>query len=242
LPRWLIAAASVAIVVHLFAVGAVVLAARSGPWWAPSLGGPSPAEPPVFAAAVSDLTTPNYLMPLKLADNGHYMSNRPELPGVKLEAVLKFANGKEETLTFPDQNANPWVRHRQALLVRALSEDRPVMLDPSSSVNLVRGEAVRKMIEYWEAEAGPPQDKYRTLRLKTEAKDLVPRNREVFRPSEWSLLLARSYARYLCRTYGADKVVLIRYTQEAITPVELFRDRGAEPFPVLKAIFGEFSK
>jgi hypothetical protein len=72
----------------------------------------------------------------------------------------------------------------------------------------------------------------------------VPRNREVYRPSEWSLLLAQSYARYLCREYGAESVELIRYTQEVIHPVVLFGDRAPpqEAFPVLKANFGEFSK
>jgi hypothetical protein len=241
-PRWLIVAGSVAIAVHLFALGALVLAAPSGPWWVPPPVGVSDALPPTFAKAVEEITTLNYLRHVKLTHNYHFNSNRTAIPGVELEAHLKFKDGSVKTLKFPDKDANPWVRHRQSLLVRALADDRPVMLDPTKGVALVREGAKKRTIQYWEI--APPEGKYQSLRLKTEAEDRVPRNREVARPSEWSLLLAQSYARYLCRGYGAESAELIRYTQEVIHPVVLFGERAPqqEAFPVLKANFGEFSK
>jgi hypothetical protein len=240
LPRWLIVAGSVAIAVHLLALGALVLAAPSGPWWVPPPVGVTDALPPTFAAAVNDVTAPNYLHHVKLTHNYHFNSNRAALPGVELEARLKFKDGSVKTLKFPDKDANPWVRHRQSLLVRVLAADRPVMLDPTKGVALVRDAVKKPTIQYWDLTPGDP-----TLRIKTEAEDRIPRRPgEVFRPSEWSLLLAHAYARYLCREYGAESVELIRYTQEVIHPVVLFGDRPPpqEAFPVLKANFGEFSK
>jgi hypothetical protein len=241
LPRWLIVAGSAAIAVHLFAVGALVLAAPSGPWFVPQIG-PSPALPPTFADTVNEVTAPNYLRHVKLTHNYHFNSNHTSLPSVELEAHLKFKDGRVKTLKFPDPDANPWVRHRQLLLIRGLTADVPVMTDPTKGVALAR-EAVKKpTVQYWEIT--PPEGKYQSLRLKTEAEDRIPRNREVMRPSEWALLLAKSYARYLCHEYGAESVELIRYTQEPIFPAVLFGPPPPqqEAFPVLKANFGEFSK
>src|SRR5439155_14793293 len=126
----------------------------------------------------------NYLRHVKLTHNYPFISNHTPLPGVELEARLKFKDGQVKTLKFPDPDANPWVRHRQFLLVRALADDRPVVLDPTTGVNLAR-EAVKKpTIQYWDRTPTDP-----TLRLKTEAKDVAPRNRELLRPSDWALLL-----------------------------------------------------
>jgi hypothetical protein len=241
LPRWLVVAGSVVIAVHLFAVGALVLAAPTGPWWVPQVG-PSPALAPTFADTVNEVTAPNYLRHVKLTHNYHFISNRTALPGVELEARLKFKDGQVKTLMFPDKDANPWVRHRQLLLIRGLTDDRPVMTDPTKGVALVRDAVKKPKVQYWEI--APPEGKYQSLRLKTEAEDRIPRNREVLRPSDWALLLAKSYARYLCHEYGAESVELIRYTQEPIFPVVLLGQRAPqqEAFPVLKANFGEFSK
>ncbi len=237
LPQWLVFAGSVAIVGHLLALGAVVVAAPSGLWFVPPIG-PTMAEPPTFAAAINDITAPHYLVPVKLAYNYHFPSNRPMQPGVELEAKLKFKDGREQTLTFPDKDANPWVRHRQALLIRGLGDDRPVMMDPTKGVGVTTSKVKKQSISYWEASRDDP-----VLHLKTEAEDLIPRDRgEVLRPSEWSLLLAKAYGRYLCRTYGAESVELIRHHQDAIRPDVMLWPRAPESFPVLKANFGEFSK
>jgi hypothetical protein len=241
LPRWLVVAGSAAIAVHLFAVGALVLAAPSGPWWVPPPVGVTDALPPTFAATVNEVTATHYLRHVKLTHNYHFASNRMTMPGVELEARLKFKDGQVKTLKFPDQDANPWVRHRQLLLIRGLTADVPVIMDPTKGVNLAPEGVKKPTIQYWEI--APPEGKYQSLRLKTEAKDRLPTNREVLRPSDWALLLAKSYARYLCHEYGAESVELIRYTQEPIYPVVLFeRPPQQEAFPVLKANFGEFSK
>src|SRR5262249_51306775 len=137
----------------------------------------------------------------------------------------------------PDPEANFWVRHRQSLLAQALADDEPVP-PPQGEKVAAPGQQTRT-VEIWdEVEKGVPR-----LAIKKVPEHLIPRDRPVFRPSEWSLILAQSYARYLCRTHGADKAEIIRHTQEAIPPGVLF---GPEPppgaFPVLTSNFGEYPK
>src|SRR5687767_11053718 len=62
LPSWLVVLGSLAVVVHLFAVGVAALTAQSGPWLSPF--GPSPVEPPPFASTINDGLGPQYLRPL----------------------------------------------------------------------------------------------------------------------------------------------------------------------------------
>jgi hypothetical protein len=42
------------------------------------------------------------------------------------------------------------------------------------------------------------------------------------RPTDWALVLQRSYARYLCRKYGAVSAELLRHTREPVSPAILF--------------------
>jgi hypothetical protein len=79
------------------------------------------------------------------------------------------------------------------------------------------------------------------LSVRTVPEHLLPRDRQVFRPSEWSLLLAQSYGRHLCRAHGAASVEIIRRTREAIPPAVLnLPEPPAELFETLSANFGEF--
>jgi hypothetical protein len=66
-------------------------------------------------------------------------------------------------------------------------------------------------------------------------------DRPVFRASARSLLLARSYARYLCRLNGAAKAEVIRHTQEPIPPAVMFMNDQppAGAFNELTSNFGE---
>jgi hypothetical protein len=48
------------------------------------------------------------------------------------------------------------------------------------------------------------------------------------RPSDWALVLARSYGRYLCRTHGAASAEIVRHTREPVSPAVLF---GMRPPP-----------
>ena len=70
---------------------------------------------------------------------------------------------------------------------------------------------------------------------------LIPRDRPVFRPSEQSLLLARSYARYLCRTHGAATAELIRHTGEPITPAVMFTS-GQPPAAAVNELISSFGE
>src|SRR5581483_7022859 len=125
LPRLLVIGGSVAIVLHLFTFGALVLAAPSGPW--PSPFGSSMSPGPTFLQSFNEASNRYYLEPLRMTHNYHFMANRTALPGVYFEVRLKDEKGKTiKTLTFPEENANAWVRHRQTLLAQGLAEDLPV--------------------------------------------------------------------------------------------------------------------
>jgi hypothetical protein len=234
LPRWLVFLGSAAVAFHLFALGVLAVAAPSGPW--PGAVGTVMGMEPPFAAPVSALTTRHYLMPLKMSHNYHFATNRPGMPAAAFEVRLKDEQGNVlETLTFPDPHANCWIRHRQALLAQDLADDAPIPPRQGETIP-APGQQVAN-VTYWDtAEDGG-------LRLKTAPEHLVPRDRPVFRPSEWSMVLARSYVRHLCREYGAASGELIRRTREPITPDLMFTDEPpAAAFDTLVANFGEFTK
>jgi hypothetical protein len=237
LPTSLILLGSAVILFHLGAVVVQVLAAPSGPWPMP-MGGASPALPPQFAQSASEVTARHYLRHLKMTHNYHFVANEPAQRGVYLEARLKDPDGKVvKTLRFPDPDANFWVRHRQTLLAQWLTQDVPVEARPGEVIAAPGQKA--PSVDIWDM-TNPAE---RVLRIKTVPEHLVPRDRPVFRPSPWSILMARAYARYLRREYGAASVEVLRHTREAIGPEAMFGD-GAPPnaFDELISSFGEFTR
>jgi hypothetical protein len=232
-PRWLIIVGSVAIVFHLSAVIVGALAAPSGPW--PSMEGRSMATPPQFAFSIQQQLT-GYLKAVHMTHNYHFADNNPSMPGIYFEARLKDDKGAEiATLKFPDDNANRWLRHRQLLLARVLGDDQPAMPPQSESVP-APGQKV-PTIEVWEMVE--PQK----LKLETKPQHLLPRNQMSIRPSEWSMLAVKSYARYLGRTHGAKTVEIIRHSKDPYPPMVLYTDnlpQGA--FEELVSNFGELPR
>src|SRR5438477_71835 len=77
------------------------------------------------------------------------------------------------------------------------------------------------MVDIWDG-AGPGQDWQ--LVIKPTAQHLIPRERPVMRPSDFSRVLARSYIRHLCRQSGAASGEVIRISRDPITPVLLTTD------------------
>src|SRR5262245_9651803 len=213
LPRGLIVIGSIAIVFHLFALFILAVAAQSGLWPTP-LGFGSPAEPPEFSKSVRNTLLSAYLEPLHLTHNYHFDTNRPETPFVYFEVKLRDADGKLlKSLKFPDADANFWVRHRQNLLAQSLGNDQPYQ--PPQSVRLGAPK-----VRVWYSEQ-PRQESRLEEKEERDLQEMRARqNIEVFfQPSDYSLLLAKSYARYLCRTYGAAKAEIVRHSREAILPV-----------------------
>jgi hypothetical protein len=80
------------------------------------------------------------------------------------------------------------------------------------------------------------------LRLQTVPQHLVPRDRPVYRPSEPSLLLLRSYARFLCRQHNAARVEMIRLYREAVPPSVLSGEEAQEGVVNITSTYGEFSR
>jgi hypothetical protein len=217
IPRWLVILGSLVIAFHFGSVVIAALAAPSGPW--PVMEGSDLVRPPQFAVAINDLTGVGYLKYIRMTHAYHFASNRPGTPAVYLEAHLKNAAGEEVgTLKFPEDDVNPWVRHRQEVLVQGLGGDQPVP-PPQSEVIAAAGHKVPEVL-MWDA----VDNQGNTLTLKKVPMHLVPRDRPIMRPSEWSLVLADSYRRYLCRTYGAASVEIIRHHKDPIPPAVLFEE------------------
>jgi len=232
IPRWLVIVASVGIGAHLFAIGGLALAAQSGPWAIEF--GSSMAMPPRFAQEINDVSIPYYLRWLRLTHNYHFPSNRPEMPGVFFEAELKDDSGNViKTVKFPDDKANFWLRHRQLLLARALFED--LQVQPQRGEAIAPPKQMPPSVEIWEPGQG------NVLRLRAVPEHLVPRDRTVFRPAEWSRLLARSYARYLCRMHGAASAEIIRHTKDPILSGVLLEPSAPSPEEFV-ASFGEVKR
>jgi hypothetical protein len=240
--------ASLAVGVHFCALVTLVLSAQSGPWV--TRFGDSPAEGPLFATRIANHIVrddqgrvvarlgllPWYLEPLRMTHNYHFTSNRLMLSEVYFEARLKDDKGTVTTLKFPDETSNAWMRHRQTLLALGLGDDMPVQPP--------RGEVIpapnQKMRTYtiWEPVKGAD-----ALKLREVPEHLVPKDRPVFRPSEWSLLLAHSYARYLCREHGAASVELIRHSRDPVIPAVMFLpEPPPDTFNELVCSFGEYRR
>ncbi len=197
---------SIAILVHLVAVTLHALAAPSGPW--PGMEGMNMGAPPVFARAL-DEPLGRYLKPLRLDHTFHYAGNSPMAPGVFLEVRLKDAKKETiKTVRLPEPGANAWVRNLETLFVRELVPDRPVM-PPQGELVPAPHQQVRT-VPIWDV-AGEER-----LQLRETPEHLIPRNRQVFGPSDWSLVLVRSYARYLCRQHGAASAEVLRHSRETI--------------------------
>lgn len=227
-PRWLVVVGSIAIAFHLSAVAFGALAGEG-----PAVMEGMPAPPPQFAVAVNNVTRPLYLEGAKFTHNYHFLSNRPEWPGVKFEVRLKDSAGKElATVQFPDKNANTWVRHRQLLLARNLGNDPGVM--PPQSEEIAAPNQGAEMVQIWD------QSDNRKLVIKSVPRHLVPRDHAVFQPSDWSLLMARAYVRHLCRVHGAASGEIIRLHQDPIPPMVLSMDVQAGAFEEIASVFGEF--
>jgi hypothetical protein len=213
LPRWLTLGASGLIAFHLFTVVVLVLSAPSGPWPAPF--GVSQAIGPPFAGQIAEVTTRYYLRPMCLTHNYHFLGNRPDVPDVFVNARLKDEAGHTlEKLEIPSTGDNPFLRYRHALLAQALAGDEPVEV-PRGEVIPAPGQQMRK-ITVWNP-TGP-----NTLELRQMPVHLVPRDQPVSQPSPWSLILVRSYQRYLVRRSGAAAVELVRHSRQAVMPALLF--------------------
>jgi hypothetical protein len=243
---------------HFFAVGMLVLSASSGPWSTPF--GESPASGPKFSEKISELVTPYYLSSMGLTHNYHFTGNRPMVSAVYFEARLKDAHGnvvktlvygikQNRMLTqlkdaqgnpmnaveFPGDAGNAWLRHRYKLLALALGNDQPVQASRGEMIQ-APGDKMPK-VTYWDA-SDP-----KLWKLKTEDEHLIAKDRPVMRPSEWSLLMARSFQRYLLRENAAASVELIRHSRDQVLPDYMYLPNPPpNTFDELVCSFGEYRR
>jgi hypothetical protein len=233
-PRWLVIVGSVLIVFHLSAILFRVLAAPSGPW--PGMdGGPERTMPPQLALSLDQLTAP-YLKAVRMTHNYHFPTDQPVRPGIHVEIRLKDESGQElARVRLPDENANPWVRHRQEILANGLGDDVPVRIPGSELVPAVGREV--EQVDYWVF----------NMNELTQRRDRKPinqfdRTQAWVRPSDQADLLAGAYVRYLCRQHGADRAEVIRYHKNPIPPAVLVEDLPGGMFGQWTSFFGEYTR
>jgi hypothetical protein len=234
LPRWLIWLGSAAIAFHLMALVIVVLAVPSGPWVSPF--GPSPQEPPAFAQRISGFTTSYYLRPLQLSSAYRFESNKTEYDSVYFEALLRDADGRViETVRVPDAKANLWSWRKQVALAQSLGLDDPVV-PPRGEMITAPGKAM-PTVKVWDAPEGAEP-----LTLQEIPVIRIPRDREMYRPTDFSLQLAKSYAHYLGRRASAASVEVIRHSRRPLLPVFVRTGEGPPPdaFEEMVCSFGEY--
>lgn len=235
LPTWLKWAGSLALGLHFLAIGMLALASPSGPW--PTPFGSSMALAPSFAGSINDRLLPVYLSPLRMTHNYHFITNRLEVPEVSFEVRLKDKKGKLiRTMKFPSDEDNSFVAFRQRLLAQQLADDEPVTT-PRGEVIPAPGKKM-ETISFWAPVTGQKALELRTVPLHLAAEQVG--NRPVYRPRDWSTMLARSYMRYLCRQEGAASAELIRHSRDPIFPGMMFVDElPPGTFEELLCNFGE---
>lgn len=213
LPSWLRRVGTAAVIFKIMALSTLVLAAPSGPW--PTDFGSSTALAPFFAGKLNEFFSNVYWSPLRMTHNYHYLSNRPLLPSIFFDVNLKDKEGRTiKSLRFPSKEDLPWIRFRHQLLANGLGDDMPVP-PPRGTVIPAPGQQMPRT-RIWDPEEGSNVMKVRVIE-----EHLVPRDRPVYRPNEWALLLAKSYARHLCSQYGAYKAEVIRHSRDQVSPVVL---------------------
>src|SRR5262245_14508170 len=211
LPGWVLWIGSAIVGFHLFAILIHVLAAPSGPWMTRS--GPDTAVGPLFTERPNEVLDRYYLEPIKMPSDYHFATNRPEVTAVFFEVHLRNKEGKLiNKLTVPDPQANYWVRHRQALLALRLVEGDREVPPPRGEV-IADTKQKEPMISGWEPITDERTAEVPRFRLQTVPEHLIKRDRPVYRPSELSIVLARSYLRYLCRKHGAASAELVRHSR-----------------------------
>jgi hypothetical protein len=235
IPRWAVLAGSLLIVFHLGTVAIHVVAAPSGPW--PGMEGSEPAPPPQFSAFADEKVAAPYLTRLKMTHNYHFVSNRPGVPGAYLEIKLLDRQGETlKTVQFPDPTASSAVRRRQALAIRWFTEDRPIQ-PPQAEKIPAPGEKIPDAF-LWK----PVEGEMRKLDLAGVPEIEIDRNRPVAGPSEWSLLVLRSFVRHLCRVHGADSAEVVRKSREPIPPRILFEREVPPLIDLLESNYGGVSR
>jgi hypothetical protein len=236
LPRGLALAGSLLIVFHFAAVAVHVAAAPSGPWPGPE--GPDLAPPPHLARIADEHIALPWLRTIKLTHNHHFASNRPGAPEAALEVRLLDGQGEVfRTVRFPHPQAPAWVRQRQALAARWLTEDRPVER-PAWGERIPAPNQKAPEVPIWTGAGETP----RKLDLTWLPEHELPRDRPVFRPSEWSLIVVRSLARHECRLHGAASARLVRLSREAIPPRILFERETPPEMGDLESHYGRLPR
>jgi hypothetical protein len=220
---------------HLLAIVLLVLGAPSGPW--PVDEGYGYATPPHFVQETLPYFE-RYLVGTKFTHNYHFLENdvarlEKDHLETEFEVHLRDQEGKEiKTLRFPDKNATGMVRHRQGILASSLYADE--MVEPRPGEFVPAPDQPIPVVTIWDS-TGP-----RSAKLGTVQEHLIPRDRPVSAPSKLSMVLARSYARYLCREHNADSAEIVRYTRQLIPPDALYNpgDFPAEAFDEVTTSFG----
>lgn len=235
LPRWLMAAGSLLIAYHVLCVVLNVLAAPSGPW--PSMDGADMSPPPQGFAVAHESISMGYLKGIKQTHNYHFRTNRVGFPGAYLQIDLEDSNGVVvKTLRFPDPKAPRSLQRKQEALVRWVIDDQPMQRDMTERIPAPNQKIKEATI--WEPVEGEP----RKLNLTRIPENEVPNDRQVFRPSRWSLIVLGALARHLCRANDVATVSIARHSREPIPPRVLSERETPPEMEDLVSTYGRLPK
>jgi hypothetical protein len=234
-PRWLLFGASLLILFHISSVLLNALAAPSGPW--PGMEGADMAMPPQLVALAHEKTALPYLRAVQMTHNYHFRTNRVGQPDAFLEFTLENDAGEVlKTVRFPDPKASASIRRRQASLTRWITDDHPVPLGSTERIP-APGEKIPE-IAIWEQVPEQP----RKLTLSRIPENEVPRDRPVFRPTRWSLIVVGAIARNVCREHGARRAEVVRHSRDPIPPRILFERESPPEMEDLQSSYGRLPK
>jgi hypothetical protein len=177
---------------------------------------------PEFIVPLNAALSPNWLLPLKMSWTWRDPKSTIRL-GQRLECRVIDETGAEIAIVNYPSSTSPILREREESLVRAIADSSPV-IPPEGTEILPKGMA-DTAVTFWAEKAW-------VMVPETVEQHRLPRDRELFGPTEWSELTAKSLARHLGRRFPrADRVELIRH-QDPVVPLMLLAEQrvSSEPF------------
>lgn len=227
---------SVAIIFHLAALAGLVLSTRTGPWAMPD-GDIGIAHAPFFAERIFD-STRGYRQALRLTEDYRFSSNlRPDSDN-QVEIRLKDKDGKViKTVLLPQSNSWLGSYQREQLIANLLSKNEAVDAPEGEKIP-PPGQQV-PMASYWKA-----QGSNKLWKLEITPEHLLPREEEMARPTDLSVILAKSLARHAQKKYGGESAdVALRSKQSfgalLVAPAgQGVPNLNAEDFDPIEFVFG----
>ncbi len=173
-------------------------------------------RPPLFASKLKPTVNP-YLQLVRMTSDQRFSNQIIEKFVCKLEVKLRDQGGKElQTIQFPSPDASQSVQLRQSMLAQKLWRIERI----EQSGTLVPTRENKKMLPYWRDVDGQNMVLDEIAQHLTLGKDLD-------RPSDSAITLARSYGSYFATQQQAKSAEVVRHMRRTTWPIALMADLDA---------------